>query len=158
MQCLFSKCLLVLLLHVLHLPAFLLVQHSIIAAVMQQSMHSPDCSAVFLYLPRWVIAHMQRIAFVDYMVELGIPLPPYTGYNASVNPTVDLFFGTVAYRYGHATLTDVILRLDENWGEHAKGHLQLMQTYYNPDEVLSAGIEPIIRGLIAMPQGEVETR
>lgn len=107
---------------------------------------------------RWVIAHMQRIAFVDYMTELGIPLPPYAGYNASVNPSVDNFFSTVAYRYGHSTLTDVILRLNDDWSEHEKGHLPLMDTYYDPDLVLSAGIEPIIRGLIAMPQGEVESR
>jgi hypothetical protein len=43
---------------------------------------------------------MQRIALVDYLTGLGIPLPPYPGYNASLNPTTDTFFSTVAYRYG----------------------------------------------------------
>jgi hypothetical protein len=49
---------------------------------------------------RWVVAHFQRIVLVDYLTGLGIPLPPYPGYNASLNPTTDTFFSTVAYRYG----------------------------------------------------------
>eukprot|EP00878_Enallax_costatus_P037243 GHUV01042054.1.p1 GENE.GHUV01042054.1~~GHUV01042054.1.p1 ORF type:complete len:114 (-),score=10.66 GHUV01042054.1:207-548(-) len=107
---------------------------------------------------RWVIAHMQRITFVDYMNELGIPLPPFAGYKQLTNPSIDVFFSTAAFRYGHATLTDVLLRLDDDWSEHQHGHLALMQTYYNPNVVLSAGIEPVIRGFIALPQGDVEAR
>lgn len=92
------------------------------------------------------------------MVGLGIPLPPYSGYNASLNPGVDNFFTTVAYRYGHATVNDVILRFDESWNEHSTGHLPLGMTYYNPNVVFEGGLEPLIRGLIALPQAEVESR
>lgn len=61
-------------------------------------------------------------------------------------------------RYGHATATDIILRLTSDWTEHPKGNLVLMQTYYNPNVVLEAGLEPLIRGFIALPQGAVEAR
>lgn len=107
---------------------------------------------------RWVIAHFQHIALSDYMQGLGMPLAPYSGYNQSLNPAVDNFFTTVAYRYGHATLNDVILRLDDSWNEHVTGHLPLEMTYFNPDIVLAGGIEPLIRGFIAMPQADVESR
>ncbi len=53
-----------------------------------------------------------------YFPKLGIILPAYKGSNASVNPGIDNFFATVAYRYGHAVVTDTLLRLDENWAEH----------------------------------------
>ena len=107
---------------------------------------------------RWVIAHFQQIALNDYMSGFGMPLPPYSGYNASLNPAVDSFFTTVAYRYGHATINDVILRLDETWKEHETGHLSLMDGTYNPDVVLAGGIEPLIRGFIALPQAQIEPR
>eukprot|EP00775_Hariotina_reticulata_P012536 gene12536-12669_t len=68
---------------------------------------------------------------------------------------VDNFFATVAYRYGHTTITDVILRLNDDWTQHEHGHLPLLQSWYNPSFALSAGIEPILRGLIAAPQGQV---
>ena len=35
----------------------------------------------------------------------------HAGYNASIDPSIDTFFTTVAYRYGHATINDVVLRL-----------------------------------------------
>lgn len=86
---------------------------------------------------------------------LHFPLP---GYNASLNPAVDAFFSTVAYRYGHATINDVVLRLDESWAMHPKGYLTLEQAYYNPNVALSAGLEPLIRGLLVQPQARVEPR
>eukprot|EP00882_Tetradesmus_deserticola_P003331 GHRQ01003527.1.p1 GENE.GHRQ01003527.1~~GHRQ01003527.1.p1 ORF type:complete len:439 (+),score=120.10 GHRQ01003527.1:302-1618(+) len=117
----------------------------------------PD-EEVFQGARKWVIAHLQHIALVDYLTGLGIPLQPYTGYNASVNPAADTFFSTVAYRYGHSTISDVILRLGPDWREHPKGHLTLEASYFNPNVVLSAGLEPLLRGLMAMPQGDIESR
>lgn len=90
------------------------------------------------------------------------PLPllycALAGYNASVDPSIDNFFSSVAYRYGHSTIGDVIMRLDETWSEHPKGHLTMRQTYYNPNIALDAGLEPLIRGLIVQSQGRIEPR
>lgn len=80
------------------------------------------------------------------------------GYNASLNPSIDAFFSTVASRYGHSTVTDVVLRLDESWSEHPKGHLLLQQAFYNPSVYLTAGLEPLIRGMLVLPQGFIEPR
>lgn len=65
------------------------------------------------------MAHLQHTIYEEYMpVLLGALLPTYTGYNESVDPSVDNFYATVAMRYGHAVVTDTVLRLDENWKEH----------------------------------------
>jgi hypothetical protein len=65
------------------------------------------------------MAHWQHVVFNEYIpVLLGTPLPQYSGYNTTTHPEIDKFFSTAAYRYGHATVTDVVLRLDEHWQEH----------------------------------------
>jgi hypothetical protein len=67
------------------------------------------------------MAHWQHVAFNEYIpVLLGTTLPQYHGYNATTPPGIDNFFTTAAYRYGHATITDVVFRLDEHWQEHPK--------------------------------------
>ncbi|EFJ43067.1 hypothetical protein VOLCADRAFT_66357, partial [Volvox carteri f. nagariensis] len=52
------------------------------------------------------------------------------GYNASVDPSIDVFFSTVAYRYGHSEVTDIILRVDDEGNEIPEGHLLLSQAYF----------------------------
>lgn len=80
------------------------------------------------------------------------------GYNNSLNPSIDTFFTVVAYRYGHSTINDAVLRLDDTWADHPKGHLLMMDTWYNPNLALEAGLEPLIRGMIAQRKGAVEPR
>eukprot|EP00878_Enallax_costatus_P042064 GHUV01049040.1.p1 GENE.GHUV01049040.1~~GHUV01049040.1.p1 ORF type:complete len:191 (-),score=40.93 GHUV01049040.1:173-745(-) len=105
------------------------------------------------------MAHLQHTVYEEYLpVLLGALLPPYMGYNESVNPSVDNFFCTVALRYGHSVVTDTVMRLDDNGNEHPQGHLLLEQSWYQPDKVLAAGVEPIIRGLVSSSQGAVEPR
>jgi peroxidase len=80
------------------------------------------------------------------------------GYNASLDPSIDTFFTTVAYRYGHSTINDVVLRLDESWAEHSNGHLLMSDAFFNPNVALEAGLEPLVRGMIAQRKGKVEPR
>eukprot|EP00775_Hariotina_reticulata_P010239 gene10239-10398_t len=118
-----------------------------------------DDMALFQHARKWVTAQMSHIIFDEYLPQVvGQLLPPYSGHNSSVNPAIDVFFATAAFRYGHAALTDFVHRLDQNWEEHPQGHLLLSQAYFQPDKVLSAGIEPLLRGFITAPQGRVEPR
>ncbi|WIA39466.1 hypothetical protein OEZ86_005565 [Tetradesmus obliquus] len=110
----------------------------------------------FQYARKWVIVHWQHVVFDEYITALlGATLPQYTSYNASTNPGIDNFFASASYRYGHATITDVVFRLDEHWQEHPQGHLLLSQAWFQPDKALSAGIEPLLRGYVASPRGRV---
>lgn len=74
---------------------------------------------------RFVMAHVSHMVYDEYLpVLLGTILPAYVGYNASMNPSMDNFFAAAAYRYGHATITDVVYRLDEKWQQHSQVTLQ----------------------------------
>jgi hypothetical protein len=77
-----------------------------------------------------VSAQLAHIIFDEYLPQLvGRLLPPYSGYNSSVNPAIDVFFSTAAYRYGHAAVTDIIYRLDEDWKEHPQASLRLSSSF-----------------------------
>ncbi|KAB1266114.1 Lactoperoxidase [Camelus dromedarius] len=79
-------------------------------------------------------AFMQIITFRDYLpIVLGDEMqkwiPPYRGYNKSVDPRISNVF-TFAFRFGHLEVPSTMSRLDENyqpWG----------------------GIDPLVRGLLA---------
>eukprot|EP00898_Chlorokybus_atmophyticus_P007760 jgi/Chlat1/7986/Chrsp7S07774 len=96
---------------------------------------------------KWNIAFLQMICFYEYLPALGMVIPEYTGYKPDVNPTVDLFFSTVAYRYGHSEVGGIIFRTDDAERECPEGHLLLRETFFAPMHTMTAGIEPIVRGL-----------
>ncbi|KAI8917755.1 heme peroxidase [Powellomyces hirtus] len=97
----------------------------------------------------WVIACVQKITYTEYLPRLlGQQLPPYKGYNASVDPAIDVLFIAASFRYGHSAISSIIPRLDDKWAPHPKGHLILRDAITNPTSVLEDGIEPILRGLV----------
>lgn len=118
----------------------------------------PDWSdqELFQEARKWVVAQLQAILYMEYVPMLGIQLPKYRGYDPAVQPGVDLFFSAVAFRYGHSTLTDTLLRIDDNANEVAEGHLQLLSSFFNPEVSLAAGVEALLRGLTATRAGKLE--
>ncbi|CAI2168967.1 20040_t:CDS:10 [Funneliformis geosporum] len=70
-----------------------------------------DDDKYFQECRKWVIALLQRVTFYEYLgIALGSPLPPYKGYNPSLEPSIDTFFATVAYRYGHSEVSIDVIR------------------------------------------------
>eukprot|EP00775_Hariotina_reticulata_P010237 gene10237-10396_t len=134
-------------------------EHNRLATLAASQQPGASDEDLFQHARKWVSAQLSHIIFDEYLPQLvGRLLPPYSGHNSSVNPAIDVFFSTAAYRYGHAAVTDIIYRFDEDWNEHPQGHLLLSQTFFQPDKVLSAGIEPLLRGFITSPLGKVEPR
>ncbi|PKC07457.1 heme peroxidase [Rhizophagus irregularis] len=69
--------------------------------------NSWDDETYFQEARRWVIAFLQKITYYEYLgTALGTPLPKYDGYKPEITPSVDTFFSTVTYRYGHSELSD----------------------------------------------------
>jgi peroxidase len=83
----------------------------------------------------------------------------YSGYNSSINPSVDLFFANVAYRYGHSAVNSFILRIDENGNQAAEGHLILRNAFFGDicSEIRKYGVESILRGFAAQNDQNVDT-
>ncbi|XP_006889511.1 PREDICTED: lactoperoxidase [Elephantulus edwardii] len=100
-------------------------------------------------------AFVQIITFRDYLPivlgdEMEKHIPPYTGYNESVDPRISNVF-TFAFRFGHLEIPSMVSRLDENyqpWGPEPD--LPLHTLFFNTWRIVKdGGIDPLVRGLLA---------
>lgn len=67
-------------------------------------------------------------------------LPPYTGYNESVDPRIANVFATAAFRFAHVTISPHISRLDENYEENPNyPSISLHQSFFSPWRIIEEG-------------------
>jgi len=91
-------------------------------------------------------------------VLLGGGLPPYTGFNASVDPAIDPAFAVAAYRYGHSGIDSTYLCFKRDLTMCPTGHLMLRESYFNPAYFdWGVTIGDILRGLVFQPEGAIDT-
>ncbi|XP_019591965.2 lactoperoxidase isoform X1 [Rhinolophus sinicus] len=100
-------------------------------------------------------AFMQIITFRDYLpnvlgVEMQKWIPPYQGYNKSVDPRISNVF-TFALRFGHLEVPSTVSRLDENYQPRCpEPELPLHTLFFNTWRIVKdGGIDPLVRGLLA---------
>jgi hypothetical protein len=106
---------------------------------------------------RWNIAYYQRIVFDEYIPSTtGRPLSRYTGYSASINPTIDGFFASVGFRYGHSEVLSHLPRLNEQRKEIPQKNLSLADMWFDPSKWENEGIEPVLIGLASESQNDVD--
>jgi peroxidase len=86
-------------------------------------------------------------------------LPPYQGYDSSIDPGIDIVFSTAGYRLGHTMVTPTFLRLNANGQPIPEGNLALRDGFFRPDTLVNeGGLDPIFRGLAVHVQQAVDTR
>ncbi|XP_054825996.1 eosinophil peroxidase-like [Eublepharis macularius] len=101
-------------------------------------------------------AFLQIINWRDYVPKILGPeatktyLPPYSGYNESVDPSISNVFATAAFRFAHVTINPFVSRLDENYEENPHHpSISLHQSFFSPWRIIEeGGIDPILRGEI----------
>uniref|UniRef100_UPI00398E3C45 myeloperoxidase-like n=1 Tax=Pristiophorus japonicus TaxID=55135 RepID=UPI00398E3C45 len=104
-------------------------------------------------------AFHQIITYRDYVPRLLGPaamqkyLPPYKGYNDSIDPRIANVFATAGFRYSHVTIHPIVYRFNESYQEHPLyPNLPLHNSFFSPWRIVDqGGIEPILRGLLANP-------
>lgn len=98
---------------------------------------------------RIIGAEIQAITFREFLPALLGPgaLPPYPGYDNNRDASIANEFATAAYRFGHSMLSDSLLRLDSSGASISEGSLPLAAAFFNPAEMTTYGIEPLLRGL-----------
>ena len=116
-------------------------------------------------------ARQKTIAIYQYIVEekyvpslLGRTLSPYTGYDNTINPSIDEFFAAVGFRYAHSSFSGIIRLLDVNMKPTPNDPLLLRDTFKQPpgpNDVPSivaryGGIDPFLRGLIVLPAKAID--
>jgi hypothetical protein len=107
-----------------------------------------------------VAAEIQAITYREFLpVLLGSNgVRPYQGYRPNVRPDIRNVFATAAYRLGHSMLSPTLLRLDAEGDVIDAGDLPLAQAFFDPNQLISVGIEPYLRGLAAQRAQEIDTR
>ena len=100
------------------------------------------------------IAEEQNITYTGYLPALLGPtaMPAYTGYNASVNPSISTEFSTVAFRFGHSLLNNTVPR-DANDGS-SLGEIPLAANFFNP-YLLTPGATDPLTGLASSGIGAI---
>lgn len=65
---------------------------------------------------------------------------PYEGYDDAINPSVSNVFATAAFRFGHATISTHVNRLNESFQEHEHfPSLKLHRTFFSPWRIIREG-------------------
>ncbi|CAD6227223.1 GSCOCT00006031001.3-RA-CDS [Cotesia congregata] len=90
--------------------------HNVVAKELKKQ--NPNWSGEKIYneARKWVIASQQQIVFYEWLPQwLGMELPKYKNYDPTVDPQIDQFFQSAAFRFGHTLVpAGVYLR---NYGE-----------------------------------------
>ncbi len=105
-----------------------------------------------------VIAIVQRITFEEYLPHLLGPgaIPPYAGYDPSIDAQIATEFSTALFRVGHTQLSATLLRLDPNGDPIPEGHLALRNAFFDPANITGIGIDPYLRGLAGQVANAVD--
>lgn len=107
-------------------------------------------------------AHFQSIVYNEWLpATLGTddPLPPYTGYDASVDPSIANEFATAAFRFGHSQVTETMRRLNADGSDWSGGHLQLRDAYFEPGLTTKpeGALDALYRGMVNTNAQAVDT-
>ncbi|NOT00509.1 MAG: hypothetical protein HOP29_07765 [Phycisphaerales bacterium] len=104
-------------------------------------------------------AQMQVITYKEWLPALigGTALPPYTGYDPSVNAGVTNEFATAAFRVGHTMLSPTLKRLNSGNQPIPQGNLALRDAFFAPQRLTGeGGIDPLLRGGAFNPMQQID--
>lgn len=127
-------------------------EHNRLADVIAAADPSLTDEQIFQRSKKIVGAQMQAITYNEYLPSLGIDMGEYTGYDATVNPSVSNEFSTAGFRLGHSQVTGLIQRLNADGSIINAGNLDLVDAFFNPAEIYSGGLEATFLGLLDSTQ------
>ena len=115
---------------------------------------------------RIVVAELQWITYNEYLPSLlgSNAVKPYSGYNASVNPTIGNEFDTAAFRFGHSMLDGDIARLNNDGSSVSGGDLSLRNAFFNTSVFNiglannEGGVDPFLKGASSGTAQEIDTK
>nr|XP_022914641.1 dual oxidase-like [Onthophagus taurus] len=118
--------------------------HNFLAQNIRNLQPNWSSDKVFNEARKWVIATQQHIVIDEWLPTwLNNPLPPYKGYNPSINPQIDQLFQTAAFRFGHTLVPPGVYLRDygrdgcsttfKNWDKFA---VRTCNSFWRPQDAL----------------------
>ena len=92
---------------------------------------------------------IQNVVYSEWLPSMGVHLPAYSGYDATINAGISNVFSAAAFRMGHTLLNSVIRRIDNNGNVIPAGNLLLQEAFFNPLSMIwtGGGIDPLFKGM-----------
>lgn len=111
---------------------------------------------------RLVAAELQAITFREFLPALlgGTKhIPPFQGYNSSIDVGISNIMATAALRFGHSQVNTHLWRYEEDGSISPYGHLPLRDAYFAPERVKrEGGIDPLLRGAVKQAAQEIDLK
>lgn len=135
-------------------------EHNRIAETINTNNPSLTDQEVFEVARRLLIGKIQYITYNEWLPALigSTAIPAYSGYDATINPTIFNEFSVGAFRLGHSMLNEQLLRLDGSGIEIADGNLNLMDGFFAGHLLLLTenDIDPFLRGFATQEHQEID--
>ncbi|KAI8498336.1 hypothetical protein Bbelb_242800 [Branchiostoma belcheri] len=146
-------------------------EHNRIARRLSQLNPHWDDDRVFFETRKIVGALMQKITYGEDLPHVLGPAAMtkfhltllqsgfFSGYDASVNPTISNVFATAAYRFGHSLINNFFLRHAPDFNEASACPIRLAFSFFNPSHIFNndqGGPDSILRGLTAQPHQDFD--
>lgn len=114
---------------------------------------------LFQQARKLVGAEIQAIVYEEWLPTLGMEVAAYNGYNPEINPGIMNIFSTAAYRYGHTTINNLMVRMDNAGNYMPEGDILLRDAYFNPTAIMEVGgIEPYFIGMATVVEQEFDCK
>jgi hypothetical protein len=127
--------------------------------VTELRMMNPFWSNSLLYhVARKIVGgQLQAITYNEFLPLLlgSSAIPAYTGYNATVNPSVGNEFSAASYRFGHSLLSSDLLTINDK-GQPTP--VPLRDAFFDVTKFQDIGLDAIFRGFAAQQCQEVDTK
>ena len=106
-----------------------------------------------------IIAEIQSITYNEWLPALmgRNAVDRYTGYKASVDPSVSTEFSTAAFRLGHSLLQDDIEFMG-NDGKATRDAVELADAFFNPALLAETGIDGLLKYAASAQAAEIDTQ
>jgi len=137
-------------LHVLFLR-----EHNRVAHILEHHNHHWDDQKIFDAARKYVIAEIQHVTYNEFLFWLlGRPFPEKDHYDPHCDPRVHDFFTTVAFRYGHSEVGNLIKKSTKgHFGDFPLwSYAQLHEHFFDPTFVLHADLGSLFEGLAYQEQ------
>ena len=136
-------------------------EHNRLAGLLKRMNSHWDGDTTYHETRKIIGAMMQHITYKHWLPLVLGPsgmdkIGEYTGYDPSVDPSISNEFSTAAFRFGHSLIKPILSRLNSSFQPIEEGHLMLHKIFFAPFRLVEeGGIDPILRGLFAIPAKKV---